>query len=176
MHCDRWKTSEVNNASFYRWFRTWWLPLRGRARICPYPCARSSSERAEYKAAGRATDGEQDRCRFFFTLLFFPSSSFSFFHFSLISPILLLPFETRGMITLELDFSRKVLEEEDWRKICETGEKVKRCELAERRRFPIYVNFNFPFVLISRYLPFDRSICVINNVTSTSDVTINSGG
>lgn len=63
-----------------------------------------------------------------------------------------------------------------WRKICETGEKVKRCELAERRRFPIYVNFNFPFVLISRYLPFDRSICVINNVTSTSDVTINSGG
>lgn len=109
-------------------------------------------------------------------IFFHPSFSFSFFHFSLISPILLLPFETRGMITLELDFSRKVLEEEDWRKICETGEKVKRCELAERRRFPIYVNFNFPFVLISRYLPFDRSICVINNVTSTSDVTINSGG
>lgn len=180
MHCDRWKTSEVNNASFYRWFRTRWLPLRGRARICPYPCARSSSERAEYKAAGRAT--EQDRCRFFFTLLFFPSSSFSFFHFSLISPILLLPFETRGMITrFELrasSFRGKSLKKriDGWRKICETGEKVKRCELAERRRFPIYVNFNFPFVLISRYLPFDRSICVINNVTSTSDVTINSGG
>lgn len=101
---------------------------------------------------------------------------FLIFFLSFFSPILLLPFETRGMITLELDFSRKVLEEEDWRKICETGEKVKRCELAERRRFPIYVNFNFPFVLISRYLPFDRSICVINNVTSTSDVTINSGG
>ena len=76
--------------------------------------------------------------------------------------------------SLQVRFLKKRID--GWRKICETGEKVKRCELAERRRFPIYVNFNFPFVLISRYLPFDRSICVINNVTSTSDVTINSGG
>lgn len=107
---------------------------------------------------------------------------FLIFFLSFFSPILLLPFETRGMITrFELrasSFRGKSLKKriDGWRKICETGEKVKRCELAERRRFPIYVNFNFPFVLISRYLPFDRSICVINNVTSTSDVTINSGG
>lgn len=150
MHCDRWKTSEVNNASFYRWFRTRWLPLRGRARICPYPCARSSSERAEYKAAGRATDGEQDRCRFFFTLLFFPSFSFSFFHFSLISPILLLPFETRGMITR---FELRVFEESLWRRGLEKnlwdrweGEKVwigRKEAISNLCKFQLPLRINF---------------------------------
>lgn len=100
----------------------------------------------------------------------------SFIFLSDSSPSLRNAWNDNALRASSFEFSRKVLEEEDWRKICETDEKVKRCELAERRRFPIYVNFNFPFVLISRYLPFDRSICVINNVTSTSDVTINSGG
>lgn len=108
-----------------------------------------------------------------FFLIFFLSF---FSHLSDSSPSLRNAWNDNALRASSFEFSRKVLEEEDWRKICETGEKVKRCELAERRRFPIYVNFNFPFVLISRYLPFDRSICVINNVTSTSDVTINSGG
>lgn len=110
----------------------------------------------------------------FLPFLIFFLSFFS--HLSDSSPSLRNAWNDNALRASSFDFSRKVLEEEDWRKICETGEKVKRCELAERRRFPIYVNFNFPFVLISRYLPFDRSICVINNVTSTSDVTINSGG